>query len=89
MPLERRSYWDLMQKYGKVANLPKEKRRFLSLRHSIVVHLLDARVDVAFARSARPCQYPEYHGLYALQDGEAGYPDAGIVCQSPDRVMAI
>ena len=50
MPLERRSYWDLMQKYSKMVEIPKEKRRFHSLRHSIAVHLLDAGADVAFVQ---------------------------------------
>lgn len=50
MPLDRRSYWDLMQKYSKLADVPKEKRRFHSLRHSIAVHLLDAGADVAFVQ---------------------------------------
>ncbi len=49
-PLERRSYWDLMQKYAVLAELPKEKRRFHSLRHSIAVHLLDAGADVAYVQ---------------------------------------
>lgn len=47
-PLERRSYWDLMQKYGQLAGVPKAKLRFHALRHSIAVHLLDAGSDVAF-----------------------------------------
>ena len=34
IPLERRSYWDLMQKYGKQAALPKAKRRFHALRNA-------------------------------------------------------
>ena len=50
IPLERRSYWDLMQKYGKVAAIPKPKRRFHALRHAIAVHLLDAGADVAFVQ---------------------------------------
>ena len=50
IPLERRSYWDLMQKYGKVAHIPKAKRRFHALRHAIAVHLLDAGADVAFVQ---------------------------------------
>ena len=39
--MKRRSYWDLMQKYGQAAAIPKPKRRFHALRHAIVVHLLD------------------------------------------------
>jgi integrase len=50
IPLERRSYWDLMQKYGKVAHIPKSKRRFHALRPAIAVHLLDAGADVAFVQ---------------------------------------
>jgi site-specific recombinase XerD len=48
--LEQRSYWDLMQKYGAVADIPKPKRRFQALRHVIAVHLLDAGADVAFVQ---------------------------------------
>lgn len=50
MPLERSSYWDLMQKYGRLADIPKEKWRFHSLRHSLAMHLLDAGADVAFVQ---------------------------------------
>src|SRR2546421_11011229 len=45
IPLERRSYWDLMQKYGRGADIPKSKRRFHALRHAIAVHLLDAGAE--------------------------------------------
>lgn len=48
VPLERRSYWDLMQKYGLRAGISKHKLRFHALRHSIAVHLLDAGADVAY-----------------------------------------
>jgi site-specific recombinase XerD len=50
LPLERRSYWDLRQKYGAQAGLPKVKRRFHALRHAIAVHLLDAGANVAFVQ---------------------------------------
>jgi type 1 fimbriae regulatory protein FimB len=50
MPLERRSYWDLMQTYGERAGIAKAKRRFHALRHAIAVHLLDAGADVAFVQ---------------------------------------
>jgi integrase len=50
LPLERRSYWDLMQTYGLRARIPKTKRRFHALRHAIAVHLLDAGADVAFVQ---------------------------------------
>src|SRR2546428_1210957 len=50
IPLERRSYWDSMQKYGKGPDIPKAKRRFHALRHAIAVHLLDAGADVAFVQ---------------------------------------
>ena len=39
-----------MQKYSKLADIPKEKRQFHSLRHSVAVHLLDAGADVAFVQ---------------------------------------
>jgi site-specific recombinase XerD len=50
IPLERRSYWDLMQKYGQAADIPKATRRLHALRHAIAVHLLDAGTDVAFVQ---------------------------------------
>jgi type 1 fimbriae regulatory protein FimB len=50
LPLERRSYWDLMQTYGERAGIAKAKRRFHALRHAIAVHLLDAGADVAFVQ---------------------------------------
>ena len=50
MPLERRLYWDLMQKYGRVAAMPKPKRRLHAWRHATAVHLLDAGADVAFGQ---------------------------------------
>jgi site-specific recombinase XerD len=39
-----------MQKYGKQAALPKAKRPFHALRHTMAVHLLDAGADVAFVQ---------------------------------------
>jgi len=39
-----------MQTYGRLADIPKAKRRFHALRHAIAVHLLDAGADVAFVQ---------------------------------------
>ena len=39
-----------MQQYGRVADIPKAKRRFHALRHAIAVPLLDAGADVAFVQ---------------------------------------
>jgi integrase/recombinase XerD len=50
VPLERRSYWDLMRRYGELAGIPAGRLRFHALRHSIAVHLLDAGADIAFVR---------------------------------------
>ena len=50
MPLERRSYWNLMQIYGERAGMAKIKRRFHALRRAIAVHLLDAGADGAFVQ---------------------------------------
>jgi len=40
----------MMGKYGERAGLPKEKRKFHALKHSIAVHLLDAEMDVMFVK---------------------------------------
>jgi site-specific recombinase XerD len=39
-----------LQRYGKLAHIPKAKRRFHALRHAIAVHLLDAGAGVAFVQ---------------------------------------
>src|SRR3989442_5797194 len=50
IPLERRSYWDLMQKYSQGADIPKAKRRFHELPHAITVPLPDAGAGSAFLK---------------------------------------
>jgi site-specific recombinase XerD len=77
IPLERRSYWDLMQKYGEIAALPKPKRRFHALRHAIAVHLLDAGADVAFVQDRLG-----HANIQNTHDGHPRCPDAAAVCQS-------
>jgi integrase len=49
-PLDQRTLWCAMQTYGKKADLPPEKRKFHSLKHSIATHLLDARGELKFVQ---------------------------------------
>jgi site-specific recombinase XerD len=51
MPIGRFMLLRLMQTYGEVAGLPREKRKFHCLKHSIATHLLDAGADLAFVNS--------------------------------------
>jgi site-specific recombinase XerD len=46
----RRILWCLMQRYGTLAKLPKEKQKFHILKHSIATHLLDAGADLSFVK---------------------------------------
>jgi type 1 fimbriae regulatory protein FimB len=39
VPIDRRTLWCAMQTYGEQAELPPEKRKFHSLKHSIATHL--------------------------------------------------
>ena len=50
LPVDRRTLYVLMRKYGEAAGIPDHKRKFHSLKHSIATHILDAGEDVAFAR---------------------------------------
>ena len=50
VPISRDMLHHLMQKYGAVAGLPLEKRKFHCLKHSIATHLLDAGADLAFVK---------------------------------------
>jgi len=50
IPISRDMLHHLMQTYGEVAGLPKEKRKFHCLKHSIATHLLDAGADLAFVK---------------------------------------
>ncbi len=40
----------LMKRYGEEAAIPKDKRHFHVLKHSIVTHLLDAGADIRFVQ---------------------------------------
>ena len=50
VPIDRRTLWYLMQRYGTAAKLPKEKQKFHILKHSIATHLLDAGADLSFVK---------------------------------------
>jgi integrase len=50
LPIDRRTLYMLMRKYGDAARIPAHKRKFHSLKHSIATHILDAGEDAAFCR---------------------------------------
>jgi type 1 fimbriae regulatory protein FimB len=50
VPISRFMLHHLMQTYGELAEVPKEKRQFHCLKHSIATHLLDAGADLAFVK---------------------------------------
>lgn len=50
LPIDRRTLYAMMRKYGDAAGIPDYKRKFHSLKHSIATHILDAGEDAAFAR---------------------------------------
>ena len=50
LPINRRTLDYLMKKYGEKAKIPKEKRHFHVLKHSIATHLLDAGADIMFVK---------------------------------------
>ncbi|MFQ5793668.1 MAG: tyrosine-type recombinase/integrase [Candidatus Bipolaricaulia bacterium] len=45
-PISRKTLHVMMQKYGELAGIPKEKRKFRVLKHSIATHMLDAGFDI-------------------------------------------
>ena len=50
MPIDRTTLHKLMKKYAEHADIPKDKRYFHCLKHTIATHLLDAQADLMFIK---------------------------------------
>lgn len=50
LPINRRMILYLTKRYGALAGIPKDKRYFHILKHSIATHLLDAGADIRFVQ---------------------------------------
>ena len=80
LPISRQMLDVLMKRYGGEAKIPKEKRHFHVLKHSIAPHLLDADADLRFLQDwLGSRQHPEHGRLRSASLAQPRAEGTGIL----------